>query len=293
MPFRRVRCKIISICIILSTMWNMTEFGGERLFVLFKHTHGATVLNFSENWPICILLLVLTVFFWILFYYPLSITKDLTDVGFQHETERARSKSHKRSLINRARQLRCIGDRIPAPFPNGWFSIMESQDLKPGQATSINCLGKNFAVFRSYQGQVHVIDAYCPHMGANLGVGGTVHGNCIECPFHRWSFRGSDGECVNISYSNNPIPKIPKAKTYISHETNGLIFVWNHAEGEEPWEIPVIEEIESGQWSFQGRNEYYINCHIQEIPENGADVSHLNAVHGPSILSGVDLRTTR
>lgn len=170
---------------------------------------------------------------------------------------------------------------------------MESQELKVGQATSINCLGKNFAVFRSEQGQVYVIDAYCPHMGANLGVGGTVRGNCIECPFHRWSIRGTDGECVNISYSNSPVPKLPKTPTYVSKETNGWIFVWNHAEGESSWDIPIIEEIETGEWVFQGRNEYYVNCHIQEIPENGADVSHLNAVHGPSILSGVDLRTTR
>lgn len=222
----------------------------------------------------------------------IKFLQDLTDVGFQHEQEKTRSKSFKRTLINRARRLRSVGEKIPTPFPNGWFSIMESQDLKAGKATSINCLGKNFAVFRSEEGQVHVIDAYCPHMGANLGVGGIVRGNCIECPFHRWSI-SSDGECVNIPYTKDPLPKLPKTQTYISKETNGWIFVWNHSEGETPWEIPIIEEIETGEWVFQGRNEYYVNCHIQEIPENGADVNHLSAVHGPSFLSGVDLRTTR
>lgn len=219
--------------------------------------------------------------------------QDLTDVGFKHETEKTRSVSYKKTLINRARRLRCVGEKIPAPFPNGWFSILESHELRSGQAKSVNCFGKNFAVFRSEEGIVHVIDAYCPHMGANLGVGGTVRGNCIECPFHLWTIRGTDGECVNISYSNNPVPKLPKTKTYLSKETNGWIFVWNHAENESPWEIPIIQEIETGEWIFQGRNEYYVNCHIQEIPENGADVSHLNAVHGPSIVSGVDLRSTR
>jgi len=47
------------------------------------------------------------------------------------------------------------------------------------------------------------MDAYCPHLGANLGVGGLVRGDCIECPFHLWKFRGIDGECVNIPYSKN------------------------------------------------------------------------------------------
>lgn len=29
----------------------------------------------------------------------------------------------------------------------------------------------------------------------------------------------------------------------------------------------------------------------QEIPENGGDVAHLNAIHGPSLFAGSDLRT--
>ena len=45
-----------------------------------------------------------------------------------------------------------------------------------------------------------MLDAYCPHMGANLGAGGQVKGDCIECPFHGWQFRGEDGQCVHIPY---------------------------------------------------------------------------------------------
>lgn len=29
---------------------------------------------------------------------------------------------------------------------------------------------------------------------------------------------------------------------------------------------------------------------FQEIPENGADIAHLNAIHAPSLLGGSDLR---
>lgn len=272
----------------LLTMWSASE-----LEMLLSRTYFSFIDVILENWPIFLLTLVLIVVLWAIFFYPPSITKDLTDVGFHQETEKVRSRSFKKSFISRARRLRAVGDRLPPPFPNGWFCLLESFQLKPGQATSINCLGKNFAVFRSDEGVVHVIDAYCKHLGANLGVGGTVRGDCIECPFHRWTVRGTDGEVVNIPYSKNPVPKLPKTDTYVSKEVNGWIFVWHHAEGDTPWEIPVISEVESGEWTFQGRNEYYVGCHLQEIPENGADVSHLNAVHGPSIVSGVDLRTTR
>lgn len=48
-------------------------------------------------------------------------------------------------------------------------------------------------------GIVKILDAYCPHLGANLGQG-LVKGECLECPFHHWLFRG-DGYCENIPYS--------------------------------------------------------------------------------------------
>lgn len=50
---------------------------------------------------------------------------------------------------------------------------------------------------------------------------------------------------------------------------------------------------DSGEWCYYGRNEFLISCHIQEIPENGADVAHLNAVHGPNMLTGSDIRYSR
>lgn len=47
-----------------------------------------------------------------------------------------------------------------------------------------------------------------------------------------------------------------------------------------------MPEIESGEWVYHGGNTLYVNCHIQDIPENGADVAHLDAVHGTNLLSG-------
>jgi cholesterol 7-desaturase len=109
----------------------------------------------------------------------------------------------KKSAINRARRLRKIGSKIPPPYPNGWYAIAESSEVKKGTAKSINCLGENFVVFRSSKSnEVFILDAYCPHLGANLGVGGIIHDDCIECPFHQWKFSGSDGSCVNIPYSD-------------------------------------------------------------------------------------------
>lgn len=68
------------------------------------------------------------------------------------------------------------------------------------------------------------------------------------------------------------VEKSARLKKWTSLERNGLIFVWYHAENATPWDLPVIDNIDAGHWKFHGHNEFAIKCHIQDIPENGADV---------------------
>ena len=75
--------------------------------------------------------------------------------------------------MNEVRRRKKIGE-IPPPYPNGWFGLVVSKDLKVGESTSVNALGQNFAVFRDEEGKAHVLDAYCAHLGANLAIGGKV-----------------------------------------------------------------------------------------------------------------------
>ncbi len=47
------------------------------------------------------------------------------------------------------------------------------------------------------------MEAYCKHLGANLGVGGkVVNQKCIQCPFHGWLYDGETGICVGKSFCN-------------------------------------------------------------------------------------------
>ncbi|XP_078326033.1 cholesterol 7-desaturase nvd-like [Crassostrea virginica] len=235
----------------------------------------------------CIILAVLSYPLYKLYgilFLPMNRIRNLGDIGYVPE-----GRMSMRDTANRVRRQREVGD-IPPVYPNGWFGLMESSNLVSGESKHVSVLGLNLAVFRGEDGTVHVIDAYCPHMGANLAVGGRVVGNCLECPFHGWQFRGSDGKCTKIPYSEK-VPDIAKVKSYTSDEANGYIYFWYHAEGIEPtWTVPRIEEIESGSWVYRGRTEHYINSHIEDIPENGADLQHLDCVHSPLITSGIDLR---
>lgn len=62
----------------------------------------------------------------------------------------------------------------PPYFPNGWFRAMASNDLKPGDVRSIDMCGRNLVLFRGTDNKAYALDAYCAHMGANLGIGGKV-----------------------------------------------------------------------------------------------------------------------
>ena len=123
-------------------------------------------------------------------------------------------------------------------------------------------------------------------MGANITCGGRVEGENVTCPFHEWSFDGETGKCTDIPYASK-VPDFAKIKTYKCLEVNKLIFLWYHAEGDEPhWEPPKMPNVESGSWVYHGRHEFEVASHIEDLPENGADVAHLNAIHKSSVAIG-------
>ncbi|XP_075041595.1 cholesterol 7-desaturase nvd-like [Mixophyes fleayi] len=232
-------------------------------------------------------LLPLGLWGWRLLGRPLEILRSPDEVGYI--PERGRSRAYTANLVRRRRKK---GD-LPPVYPNGWYQVLDSHLLGPGEVQNITVCGQQVAVYRTHQGKAYVVDAYCPHLGANLAIGGQVVGDCIECPFHGWQFHGEDGKCARIPYAEK-VPEFAKIKAWSTCELNGMVFVWYHCDGIEPtWNVPEQEEITSKEWVYRGRTEHYVNCHIEEIPENAADVAHLGFLHEPALLSGVDLRYTK
>ncbi|KAL0490957.1 cholesterol 7-desaturase [Acrasis kona] len=173
--------------------------------------------------------------------------------------------------------------KIPPFYPNGWFKVCDSSSLKKGESRNLEILGQSLVVFRGMDGKASVLDAYCPHLGANMGVTASVKGNCLECPFHGWQFDHT-GKCTHIPYSDASIPDQAKVRSWPVSEKNGMIHVFHHVDEVEPyWEVPDIPQIENGEFICHGRFECYIRAHCQEVPENGPDVAHLNVLHQPMV----------
>ena len=170
--------------------------------------------------------------------------------------------------------------RYPFPrYPTGWFQVAWTDEVQPGQAVPLAYFGRDLVLFRTESGEVKVLDAFCPHLGAHLGHGGKVAGESITCPFHAWKFNGA-GECTEIPYAKK-IPKNARIDCWPVNEVSGAIMVWHDIDREPPhWEVPELPEFASDEWTDPVRKEWKLRTHNQEMAENAVDSAHFRYLHG-------------
>jgi 3-ketosteroid 9alpha-monooxygenase subunit A len=173
-------------------------------------------------------------------------------------------------------------NEIAQQYPSGWFVVAFSDEIPRMGVKSFRYFGEKLVAFRGEDNGVHVLDAYCAHMGADLGAGGKVIGTSIECPFHAWRYCGT-GECVAIPYAKK-IPPKARQRAWTSREVNGLVLVHHDPQGAPPaYEIPTIAEHGTDAWLPWTTNFYHVKTHPREIVENLADRAHFPRVHTTEI----------
>lgn len=165
---------------------------------------------------------------------------------------------------------------LPPPFPIGWFAVCFSHELAPGQCVSKHFMGREIVAFRTVSGQLSVFDAYCPHLGAHLGRGGTVVGEQLRCPFHGFTFDCS-GTCTGTPYPDKRKPEM-RIGTWPVQEVAGAVMVYHDPRRHPPaWELtnPATE----GSWRPLRTRTWRFRGHPQETSENSVDFGHLTELH--------------
>ena len=172
------------------------------------------------------------------------------------------------------------------PFPEGWYFITSRPALKKKKLARKTWMGEEIIVWRDDAGRVCVAEAFCPHMGSDLGpaAGGRVRNGCLVCPFHGFEFDAS-GQCVATPF--DPAPRSARLKVYETREMLGLVFAWWGSGGRAPqWELP--EDPPTGaEWSELGFRSFRFPGHPQETTENAVDLAHLRYTHGYDNVSQV------
>jgi phenylpropionate dioxygenase-like ring-hydroxylating dioxygenase large terminal subunit len=164
------------------------------------------------------------------------------------------------------------------PIPSGWYAVLRSSELPAGKIRSLHYFGRALVAFRGGDGRAAVLDAFCPHYGAHLGVGGRVVAGSIECPFHGWRF-GTDGRCTHAPFATRT-PRVAVEGLPL-REHSGLIFVYAGG-GRPAWEVPPLPEAASERFGTPSSEVFRARIHIQEMRENIVDESHFHFIHGQS-----------
>jgi phenylpropionate dioxygenase-like ring-hydroxylating dioxygenase large terminal subunit len=171
----------------------------------------------------------------------------------------------------------------------GWYVVCESDKLERGQASSFEICGQRLVVFRTEGGEVRALDAFCPHMGTDLGSGKVV-GQTIRCVFHHWRFDGQSGKCVDIPCQEK-IPERAKLKAYATSEKYG--FIWVYPEEVAPYPVMEFPDLRGHDvmWLHDETREGQSHHHVGMI--NGIDRQHARTVHGLDMTMDVDYEEDR
>lgn len=167
---------------------------------------------------------------------------------------------------------------VALPIPDSWYAVAFSDDLRPGAVMARTLAERDIVLFRTRGGTACALDAYCPHLGAHLGIGGRVVDETLRCPFHAFRF-DTDGVCVATGYGTKP-PPTARAHAWPLREVNGVIFLYYGSRSERrapDWEPPTLD---LAGWGPLRRSTFNIHDHPQETVENSVDLGHFAIVHG-------------
>lgn len=156
----------------------------------------------------------------------------------------------------------------------GWYIACPSQTLPHGKAKSVEICGQKIVIFRGEDGKARALDAYCPHLGTDLGIG-QVEGNWIRCKFHHWAF-DETGSCQNIPCQSE-IPAKAKLPAYATDEKYG--FIWIYPDAKAPEKVVEFDELKGKEIVTQADTAFARSCHHHICMMNGIDAQHLKTIH--------------
>jgi phenylpropionate dioxygenase-like ring-hydroxylating dioxygenase large terminal subunit len=169
----------------------------------------------------------------------------------------------------------------------GWAHDFPAEEAKP-----LSYFGQDLVAYRGDSGRLHVLDAYCRHMGAHLGYGGRVEGDCVRCPYHGWLW-GPDGQHEHIPYSTPERMGRLRMKPWRVHEVDEVVLVYYSNDGTDPLYDPPasLMRFDGETWPVSpATTKVWVDQKIspQYMAENSADAAHFKYVHHADEVAVLD-----
>ena len=177
----------------------------------------------------------------------------------------------------------------PPPYPDGWYRVAASSEIRPGEVRHVECLGEHIALFRSRtQGRIAAVEAFCPHQGANLAHG-RVEGDRLQCPFHGWQVDGDGGVRDRPDAEDRPTAH----RHWEAIDYYGMVMIYRstHPSAPAPYRLPPQPKIDSRQFVCRGQYDGgEVDMHIIEFAENSVDFRHFSQLHGAMRVPWTSIR---
>lgn len=176
----------------------------------------------------------------------------------------------------------------PDVVTEAWYPVCLAHELERGEAASFLLGRQRVVLFRGADGHARALDAFCPHMGADLG-NGRVVGDTLECYFHQWRFDG-EGRLCGMRASGE-LPSGVKNRNYPTEEKYGLVWIYSAATA--PYPVPDCAGLEGESvvsWQLATPTLF---AHHHVMMAGGIDLQHFASVHHLDVRFELDVAAVR
>jgi phthalate 4,5-dioxygenase oxygenase subunit len=171
-------------------------------------------------------------------------------------------------------------------FRRFWQPVALSRQLPEpdGAPLRVNIMGEELVAFRNARGEVGLVEARCPHRGANLYFGRNE--DCaIRCVFHGWQFdmQGRPVELPNVPPGTNYHNTV-RLKAYPTREYGEIVWAYLRPFGEIDSALPEVPQLEFGAVPASHRfvTKKLQECNWAQSIEGALDTSHFSFLHMPA-----------
>jgi len=177
------------------------------------------------------------------------------------------------------------GTSMGALFRRFWIPALLAREVpqRDGPPVRVKLLGEDLVAFRDSDGRVGLVEARCPHRGANLFFGRNEDGG-IRCAYHGWKF--------DVAGNCREIPTLPPdAATYENLRSRVKIAAYQTRErGDYIWaylgppeavpELPEMEFVTVPE-SHRFVSKKLQECNWAQAAEGAIDTAHFSFLHAP------------